>query len=1025
MNIFSFNKKNINLFTLLVFLFLLLPNAYAYASEAVYTIQTGAFSIEENALRQFDSISQKLNEEELYDLRIERRGRLNIVRIGKFENFTEAKKIFQVVKPLYPDAYILKGYIIDEKIIKLYSEKLPADDPEKVLVEAREFVNRGDYKEALSLLYTFTSEPMSYPEIFSDYIVILVWDERYGEAIEMYENLPPSFPIRAYLMRNIAKAYYEEKEFENAASLYQEVLSQMPSDWEAQKGLVYSIIQTQTLEGDYVRALRLYRVLAGVRYEESEQIYRDRDVMIDSLPDDKSQIMLDQLRIASQEDEEYIMDYLLVLIFNKDYNTALNVYETADLGIESYSDNMLSKIAWAYFKTGDNERAKNIYNMVLDSRPDYAQANIGMSYCLSAEGQGETAIKILDGLLITEPDNIEIRFARAFSYEQMGMFLHAISEYDQILEIFPENPVARRLKLQALSDLGASSLALEGAFSEFPDDMDFHASLEGDIAVDRINWDEYAGAKGIILPLLENRNNLRARFDHIIALAKNEEMEDVVKNYESLLDDGISPPSWILEDAASAYLYLEQPYKALELYNRALELNPDSFNARRGKFYTLQELRKWDEAEEVLDSLDREIPEVIKGKDLPLPNWPKLELSVDRGWLIIYEERYKDADEYFSNLYERAPANTGIRSGHAHVHLWRGWPRKALREFKIIETLDPKYKDALIGKALALNTLAFKEDARDVAEKLMATHPRDKHVRRLVRKLEVEEMSEITADFIYTKDDEGFEDIRSETTISYPVSLYTTLHGFHLWQKSSDDNQKNFYRRAGLGATHIFNSSWSMTQRFSVNYNDGKDFGSLTYVRLTPDDYWSFSLSYDSFATDVPLRARVFGIEADKIETSITYRESEWRSYHLLLSHMEFSDSNKREEAIFNYEQGLFVKNDWKIRVLFELYMSRNSRDDAPYFNPDHDFSLSSTLMTQHTVWRIYNRAFVHKLFLTVGNYKQSGFGHRLIGSIRYQQEHDFSDTQALLWGGTVARQVYDGNTVSSYSLYLTYRGRF
>ncbi len=81
--------------------------------------------------------------------------------------------------------------------------------------------------------------------------------------------------------------------------------------------------------------------------------------------------------------------------------------------------------------------------------------------------------------------------------------------------------------------------------------------------------------------------------------------------------------------------------------------------------------------------------------------------------------------------------------------------------------------------------------------------------------------------------------------------------------------------------------------------------------------------------------------------------------------------------------------------------------------------------MTQHTVWRIYNRAFVHKLFLTVGNYKQSGFGHRLIGSIRYQQEHDFSDTQALLWGGTVARQVYDGNTVSSYSLYLTYRGRF
>jgi tetratricopeptide (TPR) repeat protein len=57
-----------------------------------------------------------------------------------------------------------------------------------------------------------------------------VWDGRYDEAIAMYETLPPSFPRRAYLMRNIAKAYYEKKKYSEAFSLYDAVLKETPSD---------------------------------------------------------------------------------------------------------------------------------------------------------------------------------------------------------------------------------------------------------------------------------------------------------------------------------------------------------------------------------------------------------------------------------------------------------------------------------------------------------------------------------------------------------------------------------------------------------------------------------------------------------------------------------------------------------------------------------------------------------------------------------------------------------------------------
>lgn len=933
---------------------------------------------------------------------------------------------------------------------------LYSTDSETRLARSRELIKEGKYKEALSLLFPFTSEPMEYPSIFSDYLVILVWDGRYDDAIGMYENLPPSFPRRAYLMRNIAKAYYEKKGFLKALSLYRAVLEETPLDEEAQKGLVLSLIQlgdylkaldylesflekspdsvflTLTKanllfrQGNYLESLMVYHKLVSRKDIEAEYIHKMRDDLIASLPVEKRQTMLAELQVAAQKDEIARLDYILVLILNKEYEAAVKIFETISLNLDYYSDyHLLCWIAWAYFKTGDTEKAKFYYKWVLNARPGYVRANIGLAHCLSVEGQEEKAIEILDKLQLAEPNNLEIRFARAFVYEKSRKFWFAIQEYDRILEISPGNPVALKLKLQDLSDIGASSLAIEKAYTDFPHDSKFHDSLQGDMAVDRIHWKEPTVALSILLPLLEDRENVRARYDYIEALAENNDMAPVVKAYEDLIKDGVTPPPWVLENVAKAYLYLEQPYKALELYDKALEANPTSFNGRIGKFYTLQELRKWEEAEEVIDSLDRELPEVLGEGEFIRPNWPKLGIAIDRGWSIMYEERFREAENYFLNLYEKAPANTGIRTGLAHVYLRRGWPRRALREFEIIETLDPNNYKALIGKAAALNELAFKEQARDLAKNLLATYPKDKHVQRLVRQLKVEEMSELVTDFAYIWDEDGFEDIMARMTFFQPVSFCTTLYGSLLWQQNSDENQTGFYRRAGIGINHIFSSSWSISQAFSLDYNTGNDFGSFTLINFYPNDYWSFVLSYDSFSTEVPLHARVFGIKSDNLKASIMYRESEWRSYRLSFSHMKFSDGNKREQALLGYEQGLFVKSNWKMRINPELFLSSNSRDDAPYFNPEHDLNLSITHLTEHTVWRIYDRAFVHRLFLTAGIYSQSGFSSKPVWTVHYQQEHDFSDTHSLLWGGSIARRSYDGNPVHEYSLYLTYTWRF
>jgi biofilm PGA synthesis protein PgaA len=930
-------------------------------------------------------------------------------------------------------------------------------DQQGIVAErVRNLVRDGKYTQALSALSPFTSEPTKYPILFSDYLVILFWDGKPEEMIRRFEALPASFPKRAYLLRNVAKAYYDKGAFLKAASAYQEALEQTPSDSEAQKGLVLSLMQAGDLEraldsvsefvGRSPDSLPLFLLKAELlmkmhRYGEAftlchlveakkdmdlEQIFKLRDDFITALPIEEQQAILNGLNTAAQQGDSMAkLDQILLLVLTKDYAGAVHAFETADVGLDRYPHHLLCWVAWAYFKTGKTEKAMALYQRLLAADPEYVKAKIGLAYCLSTSGDSAKALQILDTLLSANPENLEIRFARAFVYEQTRHFWPAVEEYDRILEIQPANPVARRLRLIALSDLGASSYALEEAARELPSDSDIYNTLIGDMAVHSIRWKEPKEAIKSLVPLVQNGDFLRAKFDYVVALTEDNRMEEAVDFYEKLINDGISPPPWVLERAAEAYFYLEQPTQALALYNDALKSQPNSFDGRMGKFYTLQELREWDEAERLLDELDKQTPPFIGEGRSTQPNWNKLEIVLAKGWFLAYEDRLEEAEQFFEDLYEKAPAHAGIRSGLAHVYFFRGWPRKALREFEIIKTLEPEYYKAEIGRISVLNALAAKEQAREEADNLLALHPKDKDVQQLVRQLRVEEMRELATDVSVAREEDGTEDVRLEAKVFEPLSLYSRMYGFVLWQRTSDDNQSSRFQRAGIGLDHIFNRTFDLRQQFSVDYEEGDDFGSLTLIHVHPDDYLDLSLSYDSFSTDIPIRARVFGIEADSMQFGITYRESEWRSYHFSLSRQAFSDENDRDQASVGYEQGLWTNRDWKMRLFLDGYMSRNSRDDAPYFNPEKDGSLSVTHMTEHTVWRIYNSIFMHRLFLTAGSYKQKGFSNAFIGSIRYEQDHEFSDTQALLWGVVLFRNVYDGDSVDGYSFDLNYRVRF
>ncbi len=95
-----------------------------YESRTIYTIQTGSFIKVVRAQKQFESIIQGLNGKGLDYLRIEKIEKFYVVRFGKFDDYAAAEKFLQSIKPQLSIAIILKAYIKDDRIIRLYKKPI-------------------------------------------------------------------------------------------------------------------------------------------------------------------------------------------------------------------------------------------------------------------------------------------------------------------------------------------------------------------------------------------------------------------------------------------------------------------------------------------------------------------------------------------------------------------------------------------------------------------------------------------------------------------------------------------------------------------------------------------------------------------------------------------------------------------------------------------------------------------------------------------------------------------------------------
>ena len=266
---------------------------------------------------------------------------------------------------------------------------------------------------------------------------------------------------------------------------------------------------------------------------------------LDLLKQDKTAEALPLLEAAWRthpDNPRMLADYLSALVWLGLYDKAINLY-AAHKNIVAEVKYLYRNMAKAFYETKDYRQAQTLYDQAFASDQSDAEALKGLIFC---------AVKLQ-----------EYRPA-------VRAWLTANQK-----KTIPSHTLAG-LRVYLLQQVGAASLAWRSAQEAGIEDKELLESLKGDVAAERIKWEENDAAIQILeRQLLDNPDNFRARCDYVIALRNKYRMEEVLDQYQIIKKSERPIPYWVTESVADALLYLKRPKEAATFYQLRLEQNPD------------------------------------------------------------------------------------------------------------------------------------------------------------------------------------------------------------------------------------------------------------------------------------------------------------------------------------------------------------------------------------------------------------------------------------------------------------------
>jgi biofilm PGA synthesis protein PgaA len=667
-----------------------------------------------------------------------------------------------------------------------------------------------------------------------------------------------------------------------------------------------------------------------------------------------------------------------------------------------------------------------------------------VSAATAGEESSDQALTRLDARLESQPDDLEALAERARLRDAKGLPMEAYLDRQEILRRRPGDADVALLAAYDLAAAGAPQAA--AAFLErYPAALSGEAGaalarrVAGDLAARRIRWGwaepvfdpaqrrHEAEAAIAMLEAMHERDpeDQRATGDLLLAYRLADRMADVIALWEKAArrDDS---PYWLRNAAADAYLALHRPAEAEALYRSFAGERAGSPEPWLGLYWAAIEQRRYGDAAAALDQLAK-----IAGQELTA--------EVQRGWLLLFQDRTAAGQAHFEALFDRYPGDPRVREGLATAYLWQGWPRRGLQateELLARTTREMPRVDnpsARISRAGALSTLGDLAEARREADELAALYPENVHAQRLRRDVRTQLSPEVRLEGRYDTSDRGFGETWSQLEVSAPLGTRARLAAGGYGSRSDDDRySRGDVRDAYLGLSLRPGRWLSLSAEVAWDVT-GEDFervdrgpAVLARAAFLPDDNWRLDLGCSRDAwRDLPLRGRAAGIVADTCDAGLSYAAGTRWDARLGGGRSELTDGNERTWGLAAAH--LLVRQGPVYRASFgaEVYASGNSRSDVVYFSPSQDSSASLTHRSEWVTANAPGHRHTFSLLAHAGVYDQEGFDAGPVGGLWLQSDWDLSGRTTLVVGAGARSQLYDGSRELDPRFYLTLRRRF
>jgi biofilm PGA synthesis protein PgaA len=756
-------------------------------------------------------------------------------------------------------------------------------------------------------------------------------------------------------------------------------------------------------------------------------------------------VMLRQHGVEHPMDLRAAYDHILIASWAGNSDETVAAYEAIEPRPNRPPADVLAAVARAYRDTQRWDYALDHYREGQRLFPRTPSFAVGEIMTLADAGYADEAIAKGKELVEKLPEDADARIALAYAYKERPSPYPVFQEADQAKSLAPGKTYVTTEYVNALRHAGLAEAALRVA-KEHPGLVDEATmrGLEADYLaeVTRLATMPYrreserfaiadralAGYERLIpaweaLGPVASADLRRLRADQLQALHARLRMQEVVDGYEDLVAQGITVPRYVLDDVAAAYLYLRRPAEAEALYRQVINDeaasrdNPsERLGNETGLYYSLIESEQFGEAREVIDAARAGQPtwRYIKGVPQRVPNDLHLYSEQTSALGFFYADDTALAESRLKALVDAAPRNVGLRSSLADVYRSRGLPRRAEKQLKVAEALEPQALEVVAGQGLTALSLQEWRQAEILTQDLTTRHPEELSTHNLEREwklhnkaeLRVEARRGIASDSPVT----GSGDFGIETVLySAPLNYNWRAFGGAGYANGDFEEGSANYRWLRTGVEWRGRDLTAEVEASTHNYGHGIKPGARMSVAYDLSDQWQVGGSAELRSRDTPLRALLNDISSNSAGVYARWRQDDHREWRFSLTPSRFSDGNNRLAATVSGRERIFTRPHFKADLNINIAATRNSQEGGPYFNPRSDLEVLPTLNLTHTLYRRYETVWEQTFILGVGAYKQQDFGTGAIAAAGYGMRYRYNDVFDI--GATVTgiSRPYDG----------------